>query len=355
MTASLGEGTPNAIPAEMLAFYCPFDEEVNPQAETLRERTLAWAERYDLGEGNKARTVQFALTGSALIAHCYPHARGELAQALSDYSAWAWLANDHVGRARPSSEDLAEFGRWGRIMCSPDSWPSSQRPGDAALRDSFLRLRECMTPVQWQRFVVPQAHWLYGMAWESALHEKGGESQVNDYLATRITSGGALASPGYLDAVEGIELDERQWARHDVRAATEALMTAAALDNDRYSHLKERKMESRKHNLFDVLRREHPDYSRTQAIHEGIAVIDRFVNLYLALRDQILPDASADLKRYLTAVERIFSGNFSFCVSATRYLRPDQASAISRTTVPSVLGTAPLPYPTVAWWWDQLT
>ena len=38
------------------------------------------------------------------------------------------------------------------------------------------------------------------------------------------------------------------------------------------------------------------------------------MNLYAALREQILADAGNDLKRYLIGLERIVSGNITFAV-----------------------------------------
>ncbi|MBQ1095044.1 hypothetical protein KBY55_02745 [Streptomyces sp. b94] len=349
------DADPDAKYGELLTFYCPFPWATSPDTALLQEHTLAWAKRFDLGERDSEQTVMLALTGAVFTAHAYPHARRELAQALADYGAWAWMANEHAGSGRPSGELLAEFGRWDRIMRSPNSWPDASNPLDAALRDSMLRLHSCMSGVQWQRFIASQGHWLYSMAWEASLREYGEECGVNDYLATRIGSGGCDAAPGYVDAVEGIELSEKHWARPAVRAATEALMTATVLDNDRYSYLREQRLPVEKHNLFRALRREHPHYTAEQAIIHAVAIRDRCMNLYLALREQLLVDADEDLRRYLTGLQLVFSGNITFGITAARYLLAELAPRITRADKPSTSSIDPLPYPTIAWWWDHLT
>ncbi|MGW1055722.1 terpene synthase family protein [Streptomyces sp. NPDC001118] len=314
------------IPPQLLTFYCPFEDEVGPERDLLVKNTLDWARQFDLGEGDADRCTQLALTGSVFMAHVYPHARGPLAQALSDYSAWGWLTNDFSDSPRPVGELMPDLGRWERMMRAPASWPSSTRPAEKALRNVLVRLQRCMTAVQWQRFTAAQCHWMHAVAWTASLRAKGGEQT----------------------------LDEKQWSRPDVRAAAEALMTTSVLDNDRYSHLRELQLPDPKHNRFAALRREHPEMAPEGAILEGVAIRDRCMNLYLALREQILVDADDDLKRYLIGLERIVSGNIAFAAKAVRYLVPDLTPSLSRTPTPSYSGTTPLPYPTIVWWWDHL-
>src|SRR5687767_2986114 len=98
---------PSDVLAPLLSFYCPLAAEINPDAEVMRERTLAWAERFDLGKGDRQRTWKLALTGTTFMANTYPHAAGEVGQALFDYSAWGWVPNDLVESGRPVSDVVA--------------------------------------------------------------------------------------------------------------------------------------------------------------------------------------------------------------------------------------------------------
>jgi Terpene synthase family 2, C-terminal metal binding len=263
--------TSNHMLTTLLSFYCPLTAEVSPHAQRMCEHTLVWARRFDLGEGDDRRTTMLAATGATAMTHMFPHATGGLAQALSDYSAWAWMPNDLGESGQPIGDIFVRLGRWER-MRSPDSWPDATDPHDSALRDVFLRLRCLMSAVQWQRFTAPQEAWIYQVGWEASLAERNAELSVNDYLAMRLGSGAAYASVGFVEAVEGIELGERQWARPIVRAAAEAAACCGVLDNDRYSLLRERDLAIKKYNLFDALRGEHTDYSADQAITEAIAI-----------------------------------------------------------------------------------
>jgi Terpene synthase family 2, C-terminal metal binding len=345
---------PDTLPAALLTFYCPLTPETSPETEELRRNTLAWADRYGLGAGDAQLTAKYALTAAAWSTHGTPHARGSVAQALCDYNAWAWVANDLVNSGKPTCDIVTTFGRWERIIRSPRSWPRASGL-DAALADAFSRLHNDLTPLQWERFVAGQSQWLLTMSWEAAQRETRTEDNVNDYLAQRFSAGGCYSAAAYVDAVENIELNEHDWARPDVRAAAEAAMLTALMDNDRYSLIKDLEKPNRSRNLFDALRHEHPHWTLAEAVTRGVAIRDRIMTRYLQLRTRILADAGDDLARYMTGLDLIISGNINFAATAVRYLLPGSHHTITTTRHPSDSGTGALPYPTIAWWWDEFT
>ncbi|MGH3829260.1 MAG: terpene synthase family protein [Pseudonocardiaceae bacterium] len=348
----------NLVPDGFFTFYSPFSEEVSSTVEDLETGTLSWAEKFDLGQGDARATLLYALTGSKFMCHVYPHAKGNLAQALSDYSAWGFAANDHAVPADPAirtCDVLHTLFRWVRAMRSPDSWVAGDDSLSAALRDTFLRLRDCMTPVQMHRFTAGQTSWLLDQAWETSLRERGAALTVNEYLAMRIGAGGAYAATSYIDAVEGIEVPDQEWASPIVRAAAEAGMMAGLLDNDRYSLGKESHPQFKKYNIFDAIRHENPDFSPQQAMLRGIAIRDCLLVLYIRLCGQFLQGGSEELRQYFVGVDRIISGNITYGTTALRYLNPASAATIRYTEKPPAdLPTTPLQYPTIAWWWDHL-
>jgi Terpene synthase family 2, C-terminal metal binding len=337
----------------LLSFYCPLPSQTSPEAEQLKESTLAWARRFDLAEGDANRTDMCAATGTALATHMTPHARGDLAQALSDYNAWAWAVNERSDEATDTGRFVAELGRWERIMRSPGSWPKATAPLEASVADVFGRMRRLVSPVQWQRFVIGQGTWLYHVAWEVSLRGHG-PLPVNDYLAMRIGAVGTYAAASYVDAVEGIELSEQEWARPLVRAAAEAGIMVGALDNDRYSNLRERHLPVTKPNAMQAVAHEHPDWTHAEVVEEVVAIRDRIMVLYLALRERILADASADLQRYVTGLDLFISGNINLAATASRYLLAGTEHHPGLVPEPSDDRLEPLPIPTFAWWWEQL-
>jgi hypothetical protein len=85
------------VPESFLSFYCPLDEETGGGADEVLANSAAWVDKFDLGSGSPEVNFQYAATGCAVVAHLLPHADApRLMQALADYSAWAWLANETV-------------------------------------------------------------------------------------------------------------------------------------------------------------------------------------------------------------------------------------------------------------------
>ncbi|MFI9504234.1 hypothetical protein [Nocardia sp. NPDC052566] len=100
------------LPQGLLTFYCPLAGPVSGEADALRKRTLAWAHRFDLGEGDDQRAALFAQTGATMAAYLSPLAKGDVAQAFSDYNAWAWAANDRSGSAEHGENQARSPRRW---------------------------------------------------------------------------------------------------------------------------------------------------------------------------------------------------------------------------------------------------
>ncbi|WP_406320001.1 hypothetical protein [Streptomyces sp. NBC_00519] len=346
------------LPEGFCTFYCPLEEETGADAEHLSANSAAWARKFDLGRGDPSLSALYGAGGATLITHVFPHATTDpdLAQALVDYSGWAFMADDFIVPDPDARADvLHAVYRWARTILSARSWENRGTHLDDALRNTLERLRACMSDVQYERFTTTQASWLHAMLWERALRERGTALTVNDYLAVRIGAVGVHATPGYLDAVEGTELTAQEWSSPLVKAATEAGLFAAALDNDRYSFCKESDLTQINYNLFGALQHEHPDWTLAQAMREGITIRDTMLALYLRLREQILPTASPDLRKYLTGVERVISGDITFGTTCMRYFAPEATPDIRRTlTRPAQLSDEPLPYPTIAWWWEHI-
>ncbi|MFJ4965320.1 hypothetical protein ACIP6P_23190 [Streptomyces sp. NPDC088729] len=97
-----------------------------------------------------------------MVRHGNTACPGRVAQALCDYNAWAWVANDLVNSGQRTCDIVAAFGRWEHIIRSPRSWPGATGL-DAALADAFGRLRADLIPL-WERFVAGQSQWLLAMS-----------------------------------------------------------------------------------------------------------------------------------------------------------------------------------------------
>ncbi|KAB7846953.1 terpene synthase family protein [Streptomyces mobaraensis] len=347
--------TLDPVPDDFLTFYCPIPGEVGPDGDKRVERTLAWVRSYDFGSGDDMANTMYAHTGVTLVTHLFPHATGDLAQALDDYNTWAFLANDLTvpdHRTVRTTDAVRLIARWTQILRIPHIFDDTS-PDEAALGDALSRLRQLTTPVQFDRFAKGQARWLWGQAWEAHVREHDSRMTVNEHLTLGYAVGGPEATPPIVEVAEGIEVPERELASLPVRAAVDAAMTTAVFDNQRYSYFKESAHAQPKRSMFDTILRNNPGRTLQEAMHEGVAIRDRALACYLRLRDRILPHASPQLRQYLAGLDLVLSGHLTFAAKALRYLTPGRTVTITPTPPPQ-LPTEPLPYPAVAWWWDQI-
>lgn len=345
----------SADPAEarILQFYCPFTTETNPEGARLLRATVDWASRYDLGSGNPAKTQMLAQTGVAYTVCANPHVRGELAQALSDYNAWAWTVNDFVGSAVSTADAVYRLGRWERIVRSPRSWHGDGDLFESAGGEVLDRIHSLVTPVQWQRFVAGQSQWIQAMSWEVAIRELARPLGINEYVAMRISCVGVYAATSYFDMTEGMELSEKQWSDPLVRAAVEAGAFTGGLDNDRYSYLREKDLTITKNNIFTALRTDYPQLTEYDIVDRAIGLRDQCLTQYLHLRDKALATAGKALGQYLRAVDLMVGGNLNFAVTGIRYQNPGTASALTITPHAPHTSGPRLHIPTIEWWWAQ--
>ena len=173
--------------------------------------------------------------------------------------------------------------------------------------------------------------------------------------------------------VNGLEVPGAEMDSPAVRAITEAFWMVAASDNDRVSRYKELLGQDDDYNLIDVVRR-NLGCSFENAAAESIALRDRAMTLFMALRHRLSASASTPLRSYLTALCHGIRSNIDWSLRVPRYTRvADEAHrAAWATSGPSGTGTIriefsgrctadpshgsldPRSFPTIAWWWEQL-
>jgi hypothetical protein len=90
--------------------------------------------------------------------------------------------------------------------------------------------------------------------------------------------------------------------------------------------------------------------SLQEALDMAIVLRDRLMSLFLQLRDQLLPDARPDLRRYLICLGHLIRGNIEWSLSVPRY---SSEPLTARWTAEPATGECP-PLPCLDWWWDLL-
>jgi hypothetical protein len=103
--------------------------------------------------------------------------------------------------------------------------------------------------------------------------------------------------------------------------------------------------------------------SPREAIPEAHALTDRIATLFLALHAQLLRGAVGELttRVFLASLAHTWRGILDWGFSAPRYATdgdpdgPRLQAFPGWAEAPTDGSLAPLPYPSIAWWWQELT
>lgn len=348
-------------------FYCPLRSAVHPQVEEVARRSLAWITSFGLGGDERARKRLMATNSAEFYGRITPEGLEERLQIAADWCYWGFAFDDiwsYESQAMERSDELiALIGRLLRMLETRDARLCEGTPLLAALHDVARRFSSCASPTQMRRWVEAHRLWLFGMAQRRSFQAGGSTPRLDAYLTMRLHDCGGAPCTAMIDIVDGVEVPSHDMDRPGVRALTEATWLIAALDNERVSHTKEIQGEGPVQNLVDVLMHQR-GCSPEQAHQETIALRDRMMCLFLRLHEQIAAEASPPLLRYVTDLGHLIPGNIEWSLKTARYTTVYGAGAAPIGTVsltggdwalePSDGHPEPLPFPSIAWWWDQL-
>jgi hypothetical protein len=369
--------TPRAIDAEVTddvvhqveiaPFFCPIDPVMHPRVQDVEEASADWAIRIGLCQ-TEAQLARLRGTHSAAFyAGMTPRGILERLQVAVDWVYWGFSFDDHRCDEGANAVDPTRFvsvaARLLRILETEDIALCDQDPYLLGLCDLAHRYRQLGTAVQARRWVAAHQLWLSGVIRQNTHRAHGGPTSVDDYIATRIHDCGGPPTQTMYEFVNGTEIPGSEMDSPPVRAITELFWLIAALDNDRVSRHKEILGQNDAYNLVDVIAR-CENCSEHDATQQMITYRDRLMCLFLRLRDQLAPGASAPLHTYLTSLGHGIRSNIDWSLAVPRYNTLYASDGITRdvriklasscTEQPTSESLEPLPWRSVAWWWTHL-
>ncbi|WP_406275199.1 terpene synthase family protein [Nocardia sp. NBC_00881] len=349
--------TADAYAPDAPPIFCPIQPLPHPDPGEFIAATTTWVSRFGLAE-DPDYLHKSVLTGVAMTLCFYPDAPPPRLQDLCNYSAWAFILDDMIENGqlgKRTCDVVPALSAFVRSTENPAARLLGDHPLDAAFASMISDVHRWASPVHRQRFTDSFREWMAGFIWERSLQELHQPIDLNTYLPLRLTSAGAAQAIAMGEMCHDLELSAQQRDHPAVTAASEAAMTVAVLDNDRYSHLKAVREEEDSTDIFTVIRNDNPHHTFRQALHDGVALRDRCLTLYLRLRDQLLRHASPQLRTYFHILDLLIVGNIDFGATCIRYLFPDSPGKdFPRTTTPLDPSTEPPSIPSIAWWWDQV-
>jgi hypothetical protein len=349
-------------------FFCPFPAASRSDTEEIEARCLRWTTEFG-SHGSPEHFAWIAASKPALsICMALPNGIPERVELVGRFMYWAFSFDDHHFEEGPygtkPDQALPLIYRLQRTVEAPTSQMFDSNPWAAALGDMRNSYDQFATPEQSARWVGAWRLLLQGWAWETVYRSQRCRLELNDYLVMRMWNIGMSVLTEMNDVTDGYVLPAEERYHPTVQAMTELLWTIVGLDNDVYSYAKENLRHRNGLNIIDLLARDR-GYQVTDALTEAIAMRDRMMCLFLALREQTRPRASTELRNYMDSLGQWVRTNIDWGTMSARYLSPagadDPAGDISATVplarytdMPTDNSLEPLPISSIRWWWGQL-
>ncbi|HEX4807040.1 MAG TPA: hypothetical protein VFU94_14170 [Conexibacter sp.] len=352
---------------ELLPFHCPFPEAIHPQADAIERHCVEWLDRFELYGDDAQRERLIATRAAEIYARALPDADAERVADVAKWLYWGFATDDLYYDNGPTSKRAADFLALGaplvRICEEPRAAFAFELPYNDALRDLTCAILRHATPAQRIEWAHTARGWFFGMAWDVANAERGAPPSLNDYLAMRMHTGGFASLVATLAIANGVELAPAQAACGPVRALVEAWSTFCLLLNDLMSFAKEARNGDSSSNVVSVMAHERGS-APAEAVRQAHALTDRIASLFLALHARLLADAErggdAAMVRFLATLGHTWRGILDWGFSIPRYTTGGDPGAAPLQTFPGWAdepldaSLAPLPCPSIAWWWEEL-
>jgi hypothetical protein len=354
---------PSGCALELEPFYCPFEPTINPHAESIEARCVEWIDRFELYANAQQRERLIATRAAEIYSRALPEADPERVADVAKWLYWGFATDDLLYDNGPTSVSATDFLRVGAVLVRLAEEPRTrfdwEPPYCDALRDLALAVRGHATPGQWVEWGHLARAWFFGMAWDVANAERRLPPSLNEYLTMRMHTGGIPSFITTLGIANSSELSPDVAGSMPVRVVIEAWSTLALLLNDLMSYAKELANGDTSSNIVSVIAQER-ECSPGQAVPEAYALADRIAALFLALRARLLAGGEEQMRTFIAGLEHSWRGILDWGFSTARYARGGDPDAPILQPFPGWAADLrdgalePLPYPSIAWWWEEI-
>ncbi|GGP01073.1 terpene synthase family protein [Wenjunlia tyrosinilytica] len=341
--------------------YCPIPSVLHPLHQSVADHTLRWAEKMGLmAEPETARKIQ-AMRAHEFVCRIASDAQGQ--DGLDLMSQWlcSMLAIDDEWDAGRLSRDPASTLLKVIKLLATINVPQALTDDDdiylAIVRDVFIRAREWAPAEAVKRWADSQLESFMGAATFVALRAADRPMSFDEYLLVGTLDRGTRACIDLIAVVERTCVPQSELSAPRVLALTQAAKFLVLCAADLGSYYREMNHGGQESSIVDVLRRERGS-SPHQALTETVRLHDRTMCLFLNLSEKVTRHAGPELRRYVTQLSNLVSGNLEWGFTSPRYtaeypLKP-AVSGYQRADRPFDGRLDALPYPAISWWWEQL-
>ncbi|AWS45959.1 family 2 encapsulin nanocompartment cargo protein terpene cyclase [Streptosporangium sp. 'caverna'] len=343
-------------PFELPDFYLPYPARLNPNLETARDHTRAWAHDMgmldpDLGvwDERKLEAMDYGL----LCAYTHPDADAPELDLITDWYVWVFFFDDHFLEIFKRSGDLAGSKKYlDRLAAFMPVHPTGppgepENPVERGLADLWARTIPAMSEVWRIRFVESTKNLLNESLWELANINEGRVSNPIEYIEMRRKVGGAPWSANLIEHAAGAEVPAPIAGTRSMRVLRDTFSDAVHLRNDLFSYQREVEDEGELSNGVLVFERflGYDTQQAADAVNDLITSrLHQFENTALTELPMLFEEYGLDLKArldvfaYVKGLQDWQSGGHEWHMRSSRYMNGGAEASPSAWNVPGLGG-----------------
>jgi len=202
---------------EIPGFAFPWPGACHPQAVTVEENAILWAERHNLLPDGAYRARVARARYGYLAARCYPEAKLSLLQAIADYFLWFFLVDDlfvdRVDTLTPRTltnlTAMIDVLDYDRTRAHPVY-------GEGPWLDVCRRLRGNMSNEHFDRFAIGMRLWASTAGLQILNHLQTAPITIADYETIRRHTSGMNPCIALSEAASGDQVSPDEYHHPDV-------------------------------------------------------------------------------------------------------------------------------------------
>ena len=350
-------------PFKLPNFYMPYLARINPNLESARVHSKAWAyEMGILGSQKEARNsavwseqVFDAHDYALLCAYTHPDASGPELDLVTDWYVWVFFFDDDFlelfkrTKDMKGAEDYLNRLRAFMPIELNTPMPAPKNPVERALADLWLRTTPGSSRDWRIRFVQSTRNLLEECVWELANIQEGRVANPIEYIEMRRLVGGAPWSADLVEHAVGIELPSELAETRPLRVLKDTFSDGVHLRNDLFSYQREVEDEGELSNCVLVLQRFlNTDAQQAANLTNEILTsrLQQFENTALlevpalCIERGVSPSVCQDISKYVKGLQDWQSGGHEWHKRSSRYTKPEADEQWGSVKLPLGMGTS---------------
>lgn len=256
-------------PFELPEFYMPWPARLNPNLETARVHSKAWAYQMGiLGSQEEAQSSAIwdertfdAHDYALLCSYTHPDAPGTELDLVTDWYVWVFFFDDHFLEIYKRTQDMAGAKEYlGRLpafmpIYPTDTPPVPTNPVERGLADLWARTAFTKSADWRLRFSESTKHLLEESLWELSNIRQDRIANPIEYIEMRRKVGGAPWSADLVEHAVFVEIPAEIAMTRPMRVLKDTFADGVHLRNDLFSYQREVEDEGENANCVLVLER----------------------------------------------------------------------------------------------------